>query len=177
MDWRQVAEAAQAEIESLEIEREAIDKKIADRKKAKLVAERLANESNYPNAIGDKLIFDIESFGMTDSCRDVLRSSGKWMSPLAVRAALQEKGLDLSKQKNAMASIHAVLKRLKLKEAVLSKTGMDGGTVYKWRGRPHRIRHSAHFLKLAKIPAGSGLPENSSEKGVSDVPSTIKTSS
>ena len=128
-DWNKVIEDSRTEIESLEIKREAINKRIAHLKQAILVAQSLAKDSDTYSA----LTVEIDVVGITDSCREVLKASDKWMSPLAVRSALESKGLDLSKQRNAMASIHTVLKRLKAQGDAVSGTASDGGTIYKWR--------------------------------------------
>jgi hypothetical protein len=130
-DWKQIVDGAQAEIESLEIQREEIDRRIAHLKRT-IVAAKPLSEAIMPGLIVPGII-EIESEGITDACRNVLRSSQKWMSPLSVRAALEANGLDLSKQRNAMASVHAVLKRLKAKHEAKTAVASDGGTVYKWR--------------------------------------------
>jgi hypothetical protein len=147
-DWKKVVDDARAEIEALEIRREDINKRIAQLKRIILAGEPLS-QPEY-TGLADTLILEAEAQGITEACREVLRSSGKFMSPLAVRSALEAKGLDLSKQKNAMASIHTVLKRLKEKHEVIARTGMDGGTVY--RSNPLHRRH------VLRKPLGLGLP-------------------
>jgi hypothetical protein len=137
-DWKQIVEDARTEIELLEIQREDIDRRIARLKK--VILATIPMIPDLEGIGGGLLRFEIETAGITDACRKVLQASGKWMSPLAVRDALGRNGLDLSSQKNAMASIHAVLKRLREKHEVRAQTGVDGGTVYKWRANPFRRR-------------------------------------
>lgn len=152
-DWKQVVEDARAEIEALEIRREDIEKRIAQLKRVVLAGEPLS-QPEY-TGLADTLVRELEAQGITDACREALRGSGKFMSPLEVRALLEAKGLDLSKQKNAMASIHTVLKRLKEKGEVISRTGTDGGTLYRSRPRsaPHRVRRRTLSLGLRTIGA------------------------
>ena len=134
-DWKQLIEDSQKEIESLEVQREGIDRRIGQLKKIIMAAEPMLPEAQ---SSGSWLLAEIELGGITNGCRRVLEASGEWMSPLAVRHTLESNGLDLRTQKNAMASVHAVLKRLKEKGEVITRTGDDGGTYYRWRNTARR---------------------------------------
>ena len=150
MDWKKVVEDAQAEIETLEIRREDIEKRIQHLKRTIVAAEPLAMLTGTG---ANEFLVGLEAEGITDACRQVLRASGKWMTPLAVRSALEANGLDLSKQANAMASIHTVLKRLKAKGEVKVARDSDGGTVYRWRASLFRRRLSAPPPDLEMPPS------------------------
>lgn len=139
-DWGKIVENSKAEIEALEIQREDIDRRIARLKKVILAAEPMIPD--LAGLGGGWLRLEVEAAGITDACRKVLEASGKWMSPLAVRDALEVNGMDLSRQKNAMASIHAVLKRLKDKNELRAMMGSDGGTVYQWKRK-----RTLHFTR------------------------------
>ena len=133
-DWKAVLENARAELADLEIQREAIEKRIGQIKRTILATEPLAIEATRLQGIGsDAAMAEIQAMGITDACREVLRSAGKSLAPLEVRDALVARGVDLSAQSNAMASIHAVLKRLHEQGQVRVVTSKDGGTLYKWR--------------------------------------------
>jgi len=70
--------------------------------------------------------------GMTDAVRQALQSApGTSLSPIHVRNRMEKAGFDMSGYKNVLASIHTILKRLKLKNEVLTRE-RDGKTVYKW---------------------------------------------
>jgi len=174
-DWKKVVEDARAEIEELEIRNEAIVKRIAQLKRIILAGEPLSQPESAQVLSG--LASEWESFGITDACREVLRTSGKFMSPLAVRAGLEAKGFDLTKQTNAMASIHTVLKRLKGKGEVVSRTGADGGTVYQWnlRHRLHGRKLGVRTLRLTAQQVDAMLADSTEKVETTDVPRVVKT--
>lgn len=74
---------------------------------------------------------ELDALGITEFCREVFRSTQKAMTPLEVRAALLARGIDLGRQKNIMASIHTVLKRLVAQRYLVIETAADGGTAYR----------------------------------------------
>ena len=51
-------------------------------------------------------------WSLTDACRVVLRSAGRPMTAVEVRASLDAAGLDVDRYANALSAIHTTLKRL-----------------------------------------------------------------
>ncbi len=78
---------------------------------------------------------DTEPAGFTETIRRLLRDRREGFTPLELRGAMAEAGIDLSTQSNAMASIHSVLKRLEASGDVQSKPGPDGQTLYQWSAK------------------------------------------
>jgi len=70
--------------------------------------------------------------GLTDAVREVLYAHEEtFVSPVFIRDFLKTSGYEITKYKNALASIHSVLKRLKTQGEVLD-SNREGRTVYKW---------------------------------------------
>ena len=73
-----------------------------------------------------------EISGLTDAVREALSNNrGQYLSPTHIRELLKEMGFDIGKYKNALASIHTVLKRLRAQQEVVDVTN-EGKVVYKW---------------------------------------------
>jgi hypothetical protein len=76
---------------------------------------------------------NIDALGITDSVSEVMESTQWGMSTNDVVLALQSMGFDLDRQKNAAASVHAVLARLAGK-GVITKVTDESSQTTKWRG-------------------------------------------
>jgi hypothetical protein len=76
-----------------------------------------------------------DPLGITDSCMEVMESVPFEMSTTEVVKSLEGMGFELASQKNASASVHAVLTRLAEKEKIQKIPSEDNKTVT-WRG-PH----------------------------------------
>jgi hypothetical protein len=74
-----------------------------------------------------------DPLGITESCMEVMESAPIEMSTTDVVKALDEMGFDLASQKNASASVHAVLSRLAEKEKIQKISG-DNNKAVTWRG-------------------------------------------
>ena len=74
-----------------------------------------------------------DPLGITDSCMEVMEEMPFEMATTDVVKALEDMGFDLTSQKNAAASVHAVLSRLAEKEKIQKVLADDSKTV-KWRG-------------------------------------------
>jgi predicted transcriptional regulator len=71
---------------------------------------------------------------LRQACREALKIANGPRTAKEVRDWLASSGYELSDQRNALASIHTVLKRLvKAKEAI-AVTTKDGKTTYEWMG-------------------------------------------
>lgn len=74
---------------------------------------------------------DLSTYKFADACRIVLRTSGQFLAPTTVRDILIREGYDVSSQKNALASVHAILKRMKDAGEAEEQT-VEGKTVYRY---------------------------------------------
>lgn len=74
----------------------------------------------------------IDSLGITDSCIEVMREQDGTVSTMDVVKELEAKGFDLASQKNAPASVHAILSRLAGKGTIKKIEGDEGSVG--WRG-------------------------------------------
>lgn len=76
---------------------------------------------------------EVLEVGITEKIRQVLQAkAAQGFYPVGVRAELEAAKYDLTKHPNAMATIHAVLKRLVEQNQVLSAKQVDGKMVYQW---------------------------------------------
>jgi hypothetical protein len=147
-DYKKTLAAAQAEMDSLIEQREEIERRINQLKQAIIALLPLGQDGEIPVRGVGLTTFQIEmqALGITDACREVLKTSGQALSPVEIKNALVQMNPEFTKQKNLMASVHAVLKRLIPGEAS-SFVSKDGETLYRWRVRrafPSRhVHHNA----------------------------------
>ena len=74
---------------------------------------------------------DKQDIGFTDAVRNVLKSNRVAFTPMEVRDELRREGFDISKYKNVLASIHAILKRL-VSQGQAETIEEDGKLKYAW---------------------------------------------
>lgn len=73
------------------------------------------------------------AMGITEAIKAALRLAfPRSVYPTALRRALEDAGFDFSNQKNPMASIHSILKRLQKQGHIESQTSGDGRTTWSW---------------------------------------------
>jgi hypothetical protein len=120
---------ALAILDSLLLKREEMETKIAKQKKRiAALTELVQSESDSPAPVG---LVD----GITDACRTVLRAAEKPLYPAEVRDRVQAMGLP--PQKNLLASVHTILKRLAESnplnvEEIRPESG-EGVPRYRWK--------------------------------------------
>jgi PAS domain-containing protein len=85
--------------------------------------------------------FADSNLGVTNAVRQVLKSSGKWMSPVAVKTAAMKITHVLDNHRNPLGSVHTVLKRLADANEVIIALEPNGRTLYGW-GRDEEILKS-----------------------------------
>ena len=125
---------AERELEELLGQKRWIDQRIAVLRDAIANMQYLGENQQPPQETGilERLVGDL---GLTDSCREVLKSARSPLSPADVIGQLELGGYDVRRYKNPYASICTVLKRLVA--AGESETVVTpGGTLYKWRFLP-----------------------------------------
>ena len=72
-----------------------------------------------------------DGLGITESCIEVMDSARAPMTTVDVMGALERMGFDLASQKNAAASVHAVLGRLATKGKIEKVTDSDNAVIWK----------------------------------------------
>ncbi|MGA2905231.1 MAG: hypothetical protein ABSD98_15485 [Candidatus Korobacteraceae bacterium] len=81
--------------------------------------------------------FESMALGLTAACRAAFRAAGpRGLMPTELRDSLRRMGFQVDKYSNAMASIHAVIKRLEAKGEIRNRIhdkreGVDS-SVYQW---------------------------------------------
>ena len=132
-EYREMAEKIQADIESLEIQQEVIERRLARLRQALVGLAPLGQE--LPNdGLGAQLTAiyaDIEGMSITDATRQILQAATEPLTPVEIKKQLINMGKDLSGQKNVMASVHSLLKRLLKSKEIETK---DNGLSYQWKG-------------------------------------------
>jgi Cdc6-like AAA superfamily ATPase len=72
-----------------------------------------------------------DDFGITDAVAEVMEAEQSAITSAGVVQRLEALGFDIASQKNASASVHAVLKRLATKGTITKETTEKGGIVWK----------------------------------------------
>jgi hypothetical protein len=133
-EYKEMAVRIRAELESLEIQQEDIERRIARLKQA-LIGLIPLSEPPANSLIAAELVSYMESTTLTDAARQILQAAKAPLSPIEIKQQLINMGKDLSDQKNVMASVHSLLKRLVESGEIETK---DNGLTYRWKWRrPH----------------------------------------
>jgi hypothetical protein len=156
-EYKKMVENIQAEIESLEIQQEDVERRLARLKQALLGLAPLAEDSppGLTGLMGESITAAVEAMSITDAARQILQAATTPLAPTEIKQQLLNMGKDLSKQKNVMASIHSMLKRL-LESGEIETT--NNGLAYQWKGvrRFPRSDQSAKMeaLRQRRVAAG-----------------------
>src|ERR1700722_11548809 len=124
-EYKEIAIKIKAELESLEIQQEDIERRIARLKQA-LIGLIPLSEPPDNSVIASYL----NELSLTDAARQIIQASKKPLTPTEIKQQLLSMGKDLSGQKNVMASVHALLKRLATNEEIETR---DNGLTYQWK--------------------------------------------
>ena len=119
--YRLALDAAVREYEELGAKRREIDERLAQLAQTIGTLNRLCG------------FVSTVQWGLTDSCRVVLKGARQAMTPMDVRDRLEAIGFDLSKYTNRLAAIHTVLKRLHEAGEVLFIERPGGKFACEWR--------------------------------------------
>ena len=107
-------------------QRTSLEKRIADLRETVTSLARLS---------GDTQSTDVPNWGITEACREALRSAGADLTGIEVRERLEKAGFSFARYSQPSASMHTVLKRLvKVGEAL--RRSKYGRPSYQWN--PHR---------------------------------------
>jgi hypothetical protein len=131
-DYKKMAEQLLDEVASLEIQQEETNRRIARLKKVLIDLAPLAEESIHPfiEPAGN-MSPEADSVTITDATRQILQVAKIPMGPADIRQQLLKMGVDLGDQKNVMAGIHSLLKRLVASGEIET---LDNGLTYQWNG-------------------------------------------
>ena len=80
------------------------------------------------------------NLGLTEAVRRVLKTTKKWMSPVAVKNAVMKITHVLDSHRNPLGSIHTTLKRLADANEIITALEPDGRTLYGWGGDEETVR-------------------------------------
>ncbi len=161
-DYQKALEAAKKEIAELLPQHTAIEKRIAKLRQIIATLSSLAEEPDsddeqvfVPGGIGrafaESRIAAEAMFGknmpLSNAVREVLKASGKPMTPVQVRDGLIRMGIDLEKKYTSpLAVIHKALKRLDGKNEVKRDSEEETtATTYQWRAQQGPSARSAGF--------------------------------
>ena len=124
-EYRRALAAAAKEYETLGVERRRIDQRLTELAHTIGTLTRLCGFA--PTV----------TFGLTDACRAVLRSTRAPMTPSDVRDRLAAMGVELAAYANPLAAIHTTLKRLtEAEELKIAAIGPAGKLGYVWQQPP-----------------------------------------
>lgn len=132
LDYKQVLEQAFEQLRELTEQRDQVDLEIAKLQHfVRATANMLPDEERvFFQATVEEWARD--QLGLTDAIRNVLRTGAKWLTATEVRDSLLSTGFDFrGYTSNPLASIHAVLKRLKPDE--VETTTIEGVAAYRWK--------------------------------------------
>jgi len=148
--YKQSLDAACSELEALIEQREEIDIRISQLKQAIVALSPLGREEKPQSSLGiDIRAFNIEvqAMGITESCREALKSVAHALTPLEVKARIVQLKPQFAQQKNLMASVHTVLKRLVVSNEAAQRTTNEGDVAYAWIHRRFPRLHRHRRLK------------------------------
>lgn len=143
-DYHKALATAVREYEALGAQRRDIDRRLAELAQTIGTLHRLCGHA--PTV----------AWGLTDSCRWVLRGAGHPLTPIEVRDRLEAMGVDLSKYSSSLAAIHTVLKRLRDAGEVAYLELPTGKFAYEWQADPKPGRRALDESELQKLEAKRG---------------------
>jgi hypothetical protein len=149
-EYKEMAAKIRGELEALEIQQEDTQRRIARLKQALIGLVPLAEPPD--NASIDTEVRElVEATSLTDAVREILQASKEALAPVQIRDQLVNMGQDLNGQKNVMASVHSLLKRLVISGQIETK---DDGLTYQWKGIRRFPRRDTEEERRRKVAAG-----------------------
>ena len=130
-DYKKIAEQILNEIASLEIKQEETEIRIGRLKKVLIDLTPLAEEAILPVVDTTTINADTDGESITDATRQILQVAKIPLAPAEIKQRLMNMGKDLSDEKNSMAGIHSLLKRLVASGEIETR---DNGLSYQWNG-------------------------------------------
>jgi hypothetical protein len=131
-DYKEMADKILAELESLEIQQEETERRIARLKQALIGLTPLAEEAILSFMDMTTINAEIDAMSITDATRQIFQAAKTPLAPTEIKQQLLNMGKELSGQKNVMASIHSLLKRLVASGEIETR---DNRLTYQWKTR------------------------------------------
>lgn len=160
-------QTARIELDRLLEQRDEVERRISQLKQTIVALAPLAEEEDLVTELARAWM---GALGLTDAIREVLRSETKPVTALEVKDRLIKTGADLSGYKNALGSIHTVLRRLVESKEATAGTDKEGSTTYEWS-------RQAMITTLYAQALGSETPSRavraSGDQGASTMPPAI----
>jgi hypothetical protein len=138
-DYQRALAAAVREYEALGVERRNVDKRLAELVQTISTLNRLCG------------IAPTVAWGLTDSCRYVVRTAGHPVTPTEVRDRLEAMGMDLSKYSSSLAAIHTILKRLREAGELAYVEVTTGKFAYEWAADPKASSRAINESALREL--------------------------
>jgi hypothetical protein len=154
--WREVLETARDTLAQLRVRRDELD---AEREEVNLEIVQLEQVvTNLTPLVSeppqDTLIYHVATRAMpanlANACREILKSSNRYLTPIEIRNALEASAYDLSQHANALASIHGVLKRMAESGEIETLTHDIKGTMYSWKPQSAGRANSSPLREAAE---------------------------
>jgi hypothetical protein len=111
-DYKKMAEQILSEIGALEMQQEETERHIARLRQVLMALTPLADESNAPFVEVTTVNRETEGVSITEATRQIFQVAKVPITPAEIKEQLLNMGMDLSDQKNVMAGIQSLLKRL-----------------------------------------------------------------
>lgn len=107
---------AEADLQRLYDDQAELERKIARQKRRVALLTELSSEAEDPPAPVGLVT------GITDACKTVIYAADGWLAPAEIRDRIT--ALGLPEQKNLLASVHTILKRLAASRQIREKDGL-----------------------------------------------------
>jgi hypothetical protein len=130
-DYKKIAEQFLNEIASLEIQQEETERHIARLKQVIIALTPLSEEAIPPFVDMTTINVETEGISITDATRQIFQVAKTPITPAEIKQQLLNMGKDLSDQRNVMAGIHSLLKRLVVSGEIETR---DNGLTYQSKG-------------------------------------------
>lgn len=136
--YAELLERARTDLIRAKAEKLALDHRIARLERTVMALTSLVDDPKVDPAMG-----------ITEAIKAALRSAyPRGVYPTALRRALEDAGFDFSNQKNPMASIHSILKRLQKQGHIESQTSGDGRTTWSWSSDVQPTLNAIHSIAM-----------------------------
>jgi len=113
------------------------------------IAELRADIGALAQLTGEAVPFLLNDFGLTDACREVLRTADEPLSPADVGYLIHKMGYDTERYTNFAASVHTTLNRMVLHGEAEPST-KDGRKHFKLKLGKYSAQRRAHAKRQNK---------------------------
>lgn len=145
-DYRKTYETAQRELADLLSEQDRIGKRILTVRKSLQTLAELCEDEGLDIEASREAAYILENTNLADDIREILKSAWPgYLRPHVVKQNLEALGRDLSKYRNAQATVHMVLKRM-------TESGeVEEGTIPEDGKKTYRICQPGQWAQLGAM--------------------------